>query len=334
MSSLSEKFTRSWQLLASSFQIIGRQPKLLLFPLVAFSCTVLIVLFFLAPVALLPTGHSWSDSAHWKAAGQRLIEKRPADFVPGQPDHTLLNLDHLSVDSQRAKPQTASRVQLTTTAYAYLVALYLTSMFLATFFNVAFYNEIIKALAGDEISLWVGLRFACSRLRAILLWSLFAGAVGLIIKTLEARFGWVGRWVMRLIGVVWSVASVFVIPIIVREENANPFTLLRTSAATLKKTWGESLIGYVGITLVTWVAVLASVIFLIGTVLLSVWLHHPVYILAAVCFWLLAMFVYGYLVGVAGHIYRGALYVYASEGVVPEPFTAELMDAAWKVKKT
>jgi hypothetical protein len=37
---------------------------------------------------------------------------------------------------------------------------------------------------------------------------------------------------------------------------------------------------------------------------------------------------------VAGHIYRGALYVYATEGVVPAPYTAELMDAAWKVKKT
>jgi hypothetical protein len=334
MSSLGEKFTRSWQLFASSCQIIGRQPKLLLFPLVAFSCTVLIVLFFLAPVALLPTGHSWSEAAHWQAAGQRLVEKRPADYVPGQLDRTMLDLDHLSVDSQRTKPQTASRVQLTTTAYVYLVALYLTSMFVATFFNVAFYNEIIKALAGDAVSIGAGLRFACSRLRAILLWSLFAGAVGLIIKTLEERFGWIGRWVMRFIGVVWSVASIFVIPLIVREENANPFTLLRTSATTLKKTWGESLIGYVGITLGAWVAVLASVIFLIGTILLSVWLHHPMYIFVASGLWILAMFVYGYLVSVAGHIYRGALYVYASEGVVPEPFTAELMDAAWKVKKT
>ena len=36
MSSLNEKLTRSWQLFASSFQIIGRQPKLLLFPVVTF----------------------------------------------------------------------------------------------------------------------------------------------------------------------------------------------------------------------------------------------------------------------------------------------------------
>jgi len=308
MSRLSEKFNRSWKLLASSFQVIGRQPKLLLFPLVTFVCTVVIALFFIAPAALFPTGHALNQPEHWKAAVQRLVDFAPAD---GATRHG----------------------SLTGVGYAFVVVLYLTSMFLATFFNVAFYNEIIKALAGGQVSLRAGLRFACSRLRAILLWSLFAGAVGLIIKTLEERFGWVGRWVMRLVGVVWSVASVFVIPIIVREESANPFTLLRTSAITLKKTWGESLIGYVGITVGSWIVMLGSVIFLIGTGLLSLWLGHPEIIFVAGCVWLLAMFVYGYFMSVAGHIYRGALYVYASEGVVPEPYTAELMDAAWKVKK-
>ena len=308
MSRLSEKFNRSWKLLASSFQVIGRQPKLLLFPLVTFVCTVVIVLFFIAPAALLPTGHALSQPEHWEAAVHRLVELDPAGG-------------------------TTRHASLTGVGYAYVAVLYLTSMFLATFFNVAFYNEIIKALAGGQVSLRAGLRFACSRLRAILLWSLFAGAVGLIIKTLEERFGWVGRWVMRLVGMVWSVASVFVIPIIVREESANPFTLLRTSAITLKKTWGESLIGYVGITVGSWIVMLGSVIFLVGAGLLSLWLDHPGFIIAAACLWLVAMFVYGYLIGVASHIYRGALYVYASEGVVPAPYTAELMDAAWKVKK-
>jgi hypothetical protein len=312
MSSLSEKFARSWRLFANSCRIIGRQPKLLLFPLVAFFFTILIVLFFLAPAALLPTGHAWGHLEHWKAAAHRLVELTPTDSTPYSRTH---------------------HVELTSTGYVYLVVLYLTSMFCATFVNVAFYNEIIKALAGGQVSLRAGLRFACSRLRAILLWSLFAGAVGLIIKTLEERFGWVGRWIMRFVGVVWSVASVFVIPVIVREENANPFALLRTSAGALKKTWGESLIGYVGITFGSWIVLLGSVIFLLGTGLLSTWLGHPDFIFAAVCLWLVVMFCYGYLISVAGHIYRGALYVYASEGVVPAPFTAELMDAAWKVKK-
>jgi hypothetical protein len=36
---------------------------------------------------------------------------------------------------------------------------------------------------------------------------------------------------------------------------------------------------------------------------------------------------------VATDVYRGALYVYPSEGVVPSAYTEELMSAGWKMKK-
>jgi hypothetical protein len=221
----------------------------------------------------------------------------------------------------------------TTTAEIYVVVLYLASMFCATFFNVASYHEIIKALAGDEVSIGKGLRFANSRLGTILIWSLFAGVVGLIIMALEKRLGWVGRWVMKFVGMAWSVASVFVIPIIVREECANPFALLRASASTLRKTWGESLIGYVGIAIGSWIILLGSLALLVAAGLMFALLHQPVIILSAAVLWVLALVAFCYLLGVTSDIFKGALYVYASEGVVPEPYSVELLDAAWKVKK-
>ena len=89
---------------------------------------------------------------------------------------------------------------------------------------------------------------AVSHLRAIVVWSLFTGAVGLIIRAIEERVGIVGRWIVGLLGVAWSVASVFVVPaIIVGPSTANPLHYLKTSATMLKKTWGESLLGYLGI---------------------------------------------------------------------------------------
>jgi hypothetical protein len=36
--------------------------------------------------------------------------------------------------------------------------------------------------------------------------------------------------------------------------------------------------------------------------------------------------------GVANPVYRCALYIYATEGVVPGTFDKELLDSAWKVK--
>ena len=50
--------------------------------------------------------------------------------------------------------------------------------------------------------------------------------------------------------------------------------------------------------------------------------------------WLVAMFVLSYLTSLAGQIYKGALYLYASSGVVPEPYNQEMLDSAWKFKKS
>ena len=46
-----------------------------------------------------------------------------------------------------------------------------------------------------------------------------------------------------------SVAAVFAIPVIIRREDSNPLAVLRDSAGILKRTWGESLVGFVGLKL-------------------------------------------------------------------------------------
>jgi hypothetical protein len=288
---------------------MARNRKLLLFPMVTFVCLVAIALFFFAPVVLLPTGHAWNQPEHWQAVASRLGNTTPVDA------HT-------------------QHWRLKTATYLYLAVIYLVSMVCATFFNVAFYNEIIKTLAGQQVSIRAGLAFASRRIRAILMWSLLAGVVGLIIRALEERFGFIGRFAMRFLGMAWSVAAVFVIPVMIREVSANPFALLKNSAATLRKTWGEALIGYVGITFGAWIVLLGSLVFFFGVILLAVLFEQPVLILPAGIAWLLAIIAFLYVVGIANDIYRCALYVYASEGVVPEPYTAELMDAAWKVRKS
>ena len=49
--------------------------------------------------------------------------------------------------------------------------------------------------------------------------------------------------------------------------------------------------------------------------------------------WLVAVVGLSLVINLATHVYRCALYVYASEGVVPGPYTAEMMNAGWKVKR-
>src|SRR5438270_13780494 len=67
------KFQRSWILFKSSVLIISRNKKLLLFPVLTLALTGLILLFFLAPVALQKTGHGYTHLEHWKAVGQTIF---------------------------------------------------------------------------------------------------------------------------------------------------------------------------------------------------------------------------------------------------------------------
>jgi hypothetical protein len=299
------KIERSWTLFKRSMEVVGSNKTLLLFPIIVFILTCIIGLFFLVPMALWDTGHAYTDAAHWKSLAEPWV----------------------------ALGEGADDLYISPSAYALLAFVYLFSMFLATFLNVAFYNEIFNALNGRPVSVLGGLRFATTRLRPILLWSLFSGLVGLAIKALEQRAGFVGRWVVKFIGLAWSVASVFVVPAIVRgEKHANPVHFLRASASALRRTWGESLTGYLGIRFgqMTVLAMSVALIALSGYVSFKLGNFWILGVVAAVCVTILALVTF--LLSVASRVYLVALYIYASEGVVPAGFNQEQMDMAWRIK--
>jgi hypothetical protein len=299
------KFQRSWALVKCSLRVIFENKILLLFPMILSLLMIVMAVFFLAPVVLWPTGHGLAEGAHWQALARQWT-------IRGAGGENL---------------------SLTPAGYALAAVFYLVATCLANFVNVAFYSQILNALRGHPVSVTAGLRLAWSRRGAIVAWSLFTGLVGLIIRNIEQRVGLVGRWIVGLIGLAWSVASVFAVPIIVvGNEGAHPLRILRTSATTLKKTWGESLLGYVGLQFGGLLVLLGSVVLFVVAVALTA-VMQTVWILAITAVvWFLGLIAFFYLLNVAGQVYRGALYLYAAEGAAPGPFDAEQMNAAWKMK--
>jgi hypothetical protein len=333
------KFKRSWELFKASVTVTLRHRKLLWFPVLTGCLTTVIALVFRSamalPVALHHTGYRLTQKEHWVALKDYYLPRQAA--IPTSPDvrasdalRTLLT-GRPAAPSQPRQPVPAWRL---TWGSAAVVVIYFGSMFLATFFNVAFYAEIIAALDGRGVSLRRGLAAAGSRWRSILAWSLLAGLVGWLIRTLERRLPLVGRIIAGLIGLAWSIAAVFVIPVIVQQPMRNPVEMLRQSALTLKRTWGEGLIGYVGFSAGSIVIFLCSLppLLLAGALAFAFKSWGLIIIAGAV--WVLALLLIAYVSGVAGHVYRCALYKYATEGVVPEPYDQDLLDMAWKVKKS
>jgi hypothetical protein len=306
------KFRRSWLLFKSSVSVIGKNPKLLVFPVIIAGFVALIALFFLAPLVFKPTGFALTQGEHWQAVFGSLFGQK---FLPGEASGG------------------SSELTLTPTGVVFVLLIYFVSLFFATFFNVAFMNETLAALRGDRVLIRRGLRFAWGRLGAIALWTLFAGLVGLLIQLIERRFKIVGRIVARFIGLAWSIACVFVIPVLVREEGTvNPFVVLRKSAEALRRTWGEALIGYLGLQFGGGILFLGSLILLGGAVLAAVALDNYWILLPAGLVWLLAVCAFAYLGSVASQVYRGALYLYAAEGMIAAPYDKPMLDMAWKIK--
>ena len=299
------KFQKSWALLKCAFRVVFEHKRLLLFPVILSLLMIVMAAFFLAPVALWPTGHGLAEGAHWQAVARQWT----------------------------IRGDRGGNLGLTPAGYALAAAFYLLATCLATFVNVAFYSQTLNALRGRPVSVSAGLRLAWSRLGPIVAWSLFTGLIGLIIRQIEERVGLVGRWIVGLIGLAWSVASVFAVPIIVvGAEGAHPLRILKTSAATLKKTWGESLLGYLGLQFGGLLVLLGSVVLLAVAIAASIALNTFWIIAVTAAAWFLALIAFCCLLNVAGQVYRGALYLYATEGTAPGPFDAEQMNAAWKMK--
>ena len=338
---MTTKFKQSWQLFKASITVTLRHRKLLWFPVLTTCRTALIALFFLSamalPVVLHPPGYRLNQKEHWVAL-KDLCLPTPANQPKSQDSAVSASKALSTLLTGKSAAAGPSGQPAAARGFSWgslgLLAIYFVSMFLATFFNVAFYSEIIAALDGRGVSFRRGLRTARSRWSSILAWSLLAGVVGWIIRTLEQRLPLAGRIVAGLIGMAWSVAAVFVIPVIVQEQPLrNPIKILQQSALTLKRSWGEGLIGYVGFSAGSLVIFLCSLVPLLLAGAVAFAFKSVALIVVAGVIWVLGLLLMAYVSGVAGHVYRCALYKYATEGVVPEPYNQDLLDLAWKVKK-
>lgn len=324
------KFKQSWELFKASIAVTVQHPKLLWFPFLTTLFTGIVALFFISamalPIVLANRGQlvSHIESAAATSPDTSQANQQVAPSASGHSENFYIG------HSNHAKDSTTWRL-----GWLIGLPLYFVSMFMATFFNVAFYNEIISALNGRGVSLRRGLAVARNRLPSILAWSALAGLVGWLIRTVEQRLPLAARIVTGLIGMAWSIAAVFAIPVIIQEQSQrNPLKILQQSAKTLRRAWGEGLIGYIGFSVVGLAVFMCSLLPLLVAGALA-WFFNSVWTIAIVgILWALGLLLVAYVSGVAAHVYRCALYLYAAEGVVPLPYSQDLLDKAWRIKKS
>ena len=285
-------FSRSWQITKMSFSVINKDRELLAFALLSFVFSAIFSIAMIVPSVL-----------------SEIINE-------GQP------VSELEV-------------------YQYIIifATYFGLAFIATFFNVCVVYTAKIRFEGGDATFGESIRFAFSRIGLIIRWSLLSASVGLLLNILEravSSFGKVGEIVGRIIiglmGAAWSIATIFVVPILVY-DGLGPIDAVKKSMSAVKETWGENIVRSIGLGLMTFFAYFAVIAGGVGlTILLTNYFEIAGLITGLVIGGCLLLFT-GLLFKVASTVFTTALFVYANEKIVASDYDPALIVGAFKSKK-
>lgn len=210
---------------------------------------------------------------------------------------------------------------------------YVLAYFITLFFNTALVGAALIRMDGGNPRLSDGLRIAWDRAGRIFAYACIAATVGLVLRSIEERVGWVGRIVVKLIGVGWALATFLVVPIIVTRD-AGPIAAVKESAELLRRTWGENLIGNIGLGLAFGLAYFGLAIVAVGIVIAAAQSGSAVLIGLVITLALLAFFTLSALHATMQGVYSAALYRFATEHSAPLPgFSPALLEHAFGPKQ-
>jgi hypothetical protein len=213
-----------------------------------------------------------------------------------------------------------------------LFLFYLVQYFVIFFFNSALVGAAMIRLDGGDPTVADGLRIARSRTVQILGYAAIAATVGLILRLIEERAGFIGRWIAGLLGVAFTVATFLAVPILVSRD-IGPMDAVKESAVLLKKTWGENVIGNVGMGLVFFLCYFG--VMGIGIVLImgASQAGSGALFVAVFAIVVLALIAVALVQTALQGVYSAALYRYATEGNVGGAFDGTLLSDAFRQKR-
>lgn len=126
--------------------------------------------------------------------------------------------------------------------YLPLFLIYVVTYSIGIFFQAAVVAGATERMRGGDPTVGSALAAAARRIGAILAWAVVAATVGVIIRMIHDRIGFLGKIVATLLGAAWSLATFFVVPVLVLEERSIPESFKR-SVSVFRQTWGETVVG-------------------------------------------------------------------------------------------
>jgi hypothetical protein len=199
------------------------------------------------------------------------------------------------------------------------------------FFNTGLVGATMIRLDGGDPTVGDGMSIAIKKLPAILEYAALAATVGLVLRAIEERVGVLGRIVVGLIGVSWTLTTYMTVPVLVTRD-VGAIDAVKESAHLFKKTWGEQVVGNAGIGLASFLLFALMTATAVPLIMLAASINGALVLPLVVSFAGGYFFLVLVTTALKG-IYSAALYRFATTGGAGEHFDAALMEQAFRPKK-
>ncbi len=196
-----------------------------------------------------------------------------------------------------------------------VVLYYIVSFFIGFFFNAAIIGAATIRLNGGNPTLADGFRIARENVGRIFLWAVFAATVAMVLRAIQQRLGFVGKIIIGIVGIAWSLATYFVVPVLIFEK-LGPWAAVKRSAHIFKSTWGETLVGGFSMGAIFVLLGFAGILAPILGFLLGGFVGLAVGAVVLIVYWVILALV----ASAASSILIAALYRFATTGQVAEGF--------------
>ena len=217
---------------------------------------------------------------------------------------------------------------ISTAAYLIAFLFYLSQYFVIFFFNAALVGAAMIRLDGGNPTLGDGLRIASSKAGSILGYAFIAATVGMILRAIQERVGFLGKIIVGILGAGWTLATYMVVPVLVTRD-VGPVDAVKESAMLLKKTWGENIAGQAGLGLafglIQFGIIIGGILLVVGAAMTQ---NMPLTILTAALV-VVAVLVTALIHAALAGIYSAALYRYASGGEDTAGFNTAVLRQAF-----
>ena len=215
--------------------------------------------------------------------------------------------------------------------YAIAFLFYVVQYFVIFYFNAALVGAAMIRLDGGDPTVGDGLAVASSKLPSILGYALIAATVGMVLRAIQERVGFLGKIVVGILGTGWSIATYLVVPVLVTRD-IGPVEAVKESALLLKRTWGENVIGQAGIGFAFGLIQLGVMAGGIALIVFAALAHNLPLVIAAIFILVAAVLVTLLIHSALSGIYSAALYRYATTNEAIGGFGSDTLRLAFRPK--